>query len=53
MNTKKILGAIGIALCVFLLSLVAFRVITWTLFWMGILLLAGFAYFVLPKMENA
>ncbi|MBW2970051.1 hypothetical protein KY309_01200 [Candidatus Woesearchaeota archaeon] len=49
---KKILGIIGIAICAILLLSVAFRLITWSLFWIGILLLAGFAYFVLPRMKE-
>ena len=52
MNKKKILGLAGIIICVLLLALVAFRIITWGLFWIAIILMAGFAYFVLPKMEE-
>ncbi|GEM_PF-3434151 len=52
MNLKKILGLIGIIICVLLLTLVAFRIVSWTLFWIIIILLAGFAYFILPRMED-
>ncbi len=52
MNFKKILGLAGVIICVLMLSLVAFRLITWTLFWIVIILMAGFAYFVLPKIEE-
>lgn len=49
---KKILGITGIALCVLLILSAAFRIITWSLFWIGILIMAGFAYFVLPRMKD-
>lgn len=52
MNLKKILGLIGVIACVLLLVLVGFQVITWRLFWMLIILIAGFAYFVLPRMRE-
>ncbi|VVB81551.1 Uncharacterised protein [uncultured archaeon] len=52
MKPKKIFGIIGIILCVLLLSLAAFRIITWTIFWIGIITLAAFAYWILPKMKN-
>ena len=50
MILKKALGVVGIVLCVSLLLLVALNLITWRLFWMGIILLAGFAWFVLPNL---
>jgi len=52
MNLKKILGLIGVIICVTLLVLVGVRFITWRLFWFAIILMAGFAYFVLPKMKD-
>ncbi len=52
MNLKKTLGLIGVIVCVLLLVLVGFQVITWRLFWMLIILIAGFAYFVLPRMRE-
>ncbi len=53
MKIKKILGLIGIIACVLLLILTAFRIISWTYFWIGIILIAIFAYWILPKMKNA
>lgn len=52
LNLKKTLGLIGVIVCVLLLVLVGFQVITWRLFWMLIILIAGFAYFVLPRMRE-
>jgi len=51
-TVKKALGLIGVVICVTLLVLVAMRQITWRLFWIAIIFIAGFAYFVLPKMEE-
>jgi len=52
MNLKKILGLIGVILCVLLLVLVGIRAITWRLFWIVLIIIAGFAYLVLPKMKE-
>jgi len=52
MNLKKTLGLVGVVCCVLLLVLVGIRFITWRSFWILILLMAGFAYFVLPKMKD-
>ncbi|HLF55160.1 MAG TPA: hypothetical protein VI612_05580 [Candidatus Nanoarchaeia archaeon] len=52
MNLKKTLGLIGVIVCVLLLVLAGIQVITWRLFWMLIILIAGFAYFVLPRMKE-
>jgi len=52
MNFKKVLGLVGVIACVLLLVLVGIRFITWRLFWVLIILIAGFAYFVLPKMNE-
>lgn len=52
MNLKKALGLIGVVCAVSLLVLVGFRVITWQLFWLGTTLLAGFAWWVLPKLPE-
>lgn len=49
---KKVLGGIGAALCVILLGLVAARVITWRIFWLGIIVLAALAYIVLPYLTE-
>lgn len=49
---KKILGAVGVVICLLLLVLVGVGVISWSLFWMAIILLAGFAYILLPMMED-
>jgi hypothetical protein len=51
-NLKKVLGLVGVILCVLLLVLVGMNRITWRLFWISIILLAGFAYFVLPGMRE-
>ncbi len=52
MNLKKVLGLVGVILCVLLLVLVGIQAITWRLFWIVLIILAGFAYFVIPKMED-
>ena len=49
---KKSLGIGGVVICVLLLILVGVRVIDWSLFWVFTILMAGFAYFVLPKMKD-
>ncbi len=49
---KKILGAVGVVVCLLLLILVGIQVITWGLFWLILILIAGFAYFLLPRMED-
>ena len=51
-TVKKGLGLAGVVVCVLLLVLGAAGVITWRLFWIAIILLAGFAYFLLPGMED-
>ena len=51
-NLKKVLGLIGVIACLLLLILVGVRVIAWSVFWLFIIALAGFAWFVLPKMED-
>jgi len=48
----KAVGVAGIGLCVVLLVLVAARVITWNLFWLVMIIVGGFAYFILPAMKN-
>ena len=52
MRLKKILGLVGVIICVLLLVLVGIGAITWRLFWFAIILVAGFAYFLLPKMSE-
>ena len=52
MNLKKFAGLIGIIACVLLLVLVGFTVISWRLFWMGTILVAGYAYFIVPKIKE-
>ncbi len=49
---KKLAGLAGVILCVLLLILVGIQAITWRLFWAAIILIAGFAYFILPKMAE-
>jgi len=51
-NLKKVLGLIGVILCVLLLVLVGINAITWRLFWVILIIIGGFAYFLLPKMEE-
>ena len=51
-TVAKVLGLIGIVFCVLLLVLVGIVVISWRLFWIAIILIAGFAYFILPKIKN-
>jgi len=53
MKLKKIIGGGGAILGVLFLLLVAFRIIGWKLFWIGILILAVIAYFVLPRMKES
>ncbi|MEM3154840.1 MAG: hypothetical protein QW165_04740 [Candidatus Woesearchaeota archaeon] len=54
LTVKKALGIVGVVVCVLLLFLVGIGAITWRLFWALIILIAGFAWFVLPRMrENA
>jgi hypothetical protein len=53
LTQKKLAGIAGIVLCVFLLILVGISAITWRLFWVAIILVAGFAWFVLPKMSES
>lgn len=52
MNIKKVLGLVGVVICVSLLILVGIRIISWSLFWMILIAVAGFAYFVLPRMSD-
>jgi flagellar motor component MotA len=52
MNLKKVLGLVGVIACVLLLVLIGIGAITWRLFWVLIIFIAGFAYFVLPKMKE-
>lgn len=52
MNLKQTLGLVGVILCVLLLVLVGIRAITWSLFWIVLIIIAGFAYLVLPKMKE-
>ena len=52
MNLKKTLGLVGVILCVLLLVLVGINRITWRLFWIILIIVAGFAYFVLPRMKE-
>ncbi len=49
---KKGLGLVGIIVCVILLVLVGAGFITWRLFWFLLIVIGGFAYFVLPKMGD-
>ncbi len=49
---KKALGLVGVVICVLLLTLLGVGFITWRLFWIIIILIAGFAYFVLPRMKE-
>jgi hypothetical protein len=52
MNKKKFLAIIGIILAVGGMILAAANVITWRLFWIIAILVAGFAYFLLPRMSD-
>ena len=52
MNVKKIIGLFGVISCVLLLVLVGAQVITWRFFWFVIILLAAFAYWILPGMSE-
>lgn len=49
---KKGLGLAGVIVCVLLLIAVGVRVITWRLFWALIILIGGFAYFILPRLAE-
>jgi membrane-bound ClpP family serine protease len=53
LTQKKLAGIAGIILCVLLLILVGINAITWRLFWAAIIIIAGFAWFVLPKMSES
>ncbi len=48
----KVLGLLGTVVCVLLLVLVGIQAITWRLFWVVLILIGGFAYFVLPRMRE-
>ena len=52
MNKKKFLAIVGIILAVGGLSLAAAGVITWRSFWIIAILVAGLAYFLLPRMSD-
>jgi len=52
MNLKKSLGVTGIIAAVLLLFLVGTRAINWSTFWICTAVIAGFAWFVLPKMKT-
>lgn len=45
---KKIVGGVGAALCIILLTAAAAGFISWRFFWYGIIPLAAFAYWILP-----
>jgi hypothetical protein len=49
---KKALGLAGVIVCVLLLIAIGANLITWRLFWVLIILIAGFAYFLLPRMPE-
>lgn len=49
---KKGLGLAGVIVCILLLIAIGINLITWRLFWALIILIAGFAYFVLPRMSE-
>jgi len=49
---KKLLGLAGIIVCVLLLILVGIQAITWKLFWAVLIMIGGFAYFLLPRMPE-
>jgi len=51
-DAAKVLALIGVVGCVLLLLLVGMQVISWKMFWIVTILIAGFAYFVLPKMRK-
>lgn len=51
MNFKKIIGLFGIVIAVSLLVLAGLRFISWLHFWVGMALIAAFAYLVLPRIE--
>ena len=52
MKLAKVLGLVGIVACVLLLVFVAAGIITWRLFWMLIIVVAIFAYFIIPNMSS-
>ena len=49
---KKVSGLVGVIVCVLLLVLIGMSLITWRLFWIILIIIAGFAYFLLPRMED-
>ncbi len=51
-NLKKVLGLVGVIVCILLLVLVGIGAITWRLFWIVLIIVAGFAYFLLPRMRE-
>ena len=51
-SLKKVSGLVGVIVCVLLLVLVGMNLITWRLFWIILIIIAGFAYFLLPRMED-
>lgn len=53
LSIKKILGLAGVIICILLLILIGIGAITWRLFWALIILIAGFAYFILPRMNES
>ncbi len=52
LTLKKGVGLVGIGICVLLLILIGAGLITWRLFWFLLILIGGFAYFLLPKMKE-
>ena len=52
-SIKKLAGLAGVIVCVLLLVLIGIGAITWRLFWALIILIAGFAYFILPRMHES
>ena len=52
MNVKKTLGAVGIFVCILAFLLVIFRVISWEIFWLAMILVGGLAYLVIPAMSS-
>ena len=51
-SLKKVSGLVGVIVCVLLLVLIGMSLITWRLFWIILIIIAGFAYFLLPRMED-
>lgn len=48
----KTSAIVGIIACILLLLLAGLRAIDWATFWICTALVAGFAYFILPKLKK-